>query len=42
MQNLEAFRGAAELNIKVSPRIELETVIGVSNSCHLAMVCIEE
>ena len=42
MQNLGAFRAIAELNLKVSPRIELETVIGVSNSCHLAMVCIEK
>ena len=42
IQNLGPFRELAELNLKVSPCIELETVIGVSNSCHLAMVCIEK
>ena len=38
MQNLEAFRGLAELDLKVSLRIGLETVLGVSNSCDLAWI----
>ena len=36
MQNLEAFREVAELNLKVSFRIMTKSVIGVSNSCDLA------
>ena len=36
MQNLEAFRDAAELTLKVSLRIDPESVTGVSNSCDLA------
>ena len=38
MQNLEAFRGAAELILKVSLRMGSESVIGVSNSCDLAWI----
>ena len=36
MQNLEAFRGFAELNLKVYLSMGTESVIGVSNSCDLA------
>ena len=36
MQNLEAFRGRAELNLKVYLSMATESAIGVSNSCDLA------
>ena len=35
-QNLDPFRGIAELNLKVYLGIRTERVIGVSNSCDLA------
>ena len=38
MQNLEAFRGTAELNLKVSLRMGSESEIEVSNSCDLAWI----
>ena len=38
MQNLEAFRELAELNLKVSLRITPESAIGVSNSGDLAWI----
>ena len=38
MQNLEAFRELAELNLKVSLRIGPESAIEVSNSCDLAWI----
>ena len=36
MQNLEAFRDIAKLNLKVYLSMRTESVIGVSNSCDLA------
>ena len=38
MQNLEAFRELAQLNLKVSLRMGSESVIGVSNSCDLVWI----
>ena len=38
MQNLEAFREFAQLNLKVSLRTGPESVIAVSNSCDLAWI----
>ena len=37
MQNLGAFRGLADLSLKVSLRMGSESAIGVSNSCDLAL-----
>ena len=38
MQNLEAFRGRAEMNLKVDLSMKTESAIGVSNSCDLAWI----
>ena len=38
MQNLDAFRGITDWTLKVYLRIELESVIVVSNACDLAWI----